>query len=410
MAEFMTSEVRIGRAARLDGIQISEILRIVAKASERKAAGHEVLVLAAGEPDFPTPDHVKLAGCRAIIENDTRYTALDGTPALKRAIRDKFRRDNGLDFDLSEISAGAGAKQLIYNLFMATLNEGDEVIVPVPCWTSYFDMVAIAGGRAVEARLSERDGFLLRPERLEALITPTTRWVMLNSPSNPTGAVYGPEDLRALAEVFARHPWVGVISDEIYEHIVFDGRPASSLAQLRPDLRERIVIVNGVSKAYSMTGWRLGYAAGPRDLIAAMAAVQSQSTSNPCSISQAAAVAALDGPQEAVAQRRAIFQARRDFVIGRLEAIEGLRCATPGGAFYAFVNCGGLLESPGARSAGIADDADLCHYFLEEWNIAVIPGRCFGAPGYFRLSFAASDAVLEGAMDRLAQGAGALRG
>jgi aspartate aminotransferase len=402
--DIMQTHSPIARASRLAEIGVSEILRVVAEAAKRRAEGRDIIILAAGEPDFPTPDHVKLAACRAIIENETRYTALDGTPALKRAIVGKFARENGLHYEAGEISCGAGAKQVIHNVFMATLDEGDEVIVPTPCWTSYFDMVRIAGGVPVRVPLTESRGFVLTPDQLEQAITPKTRWLMINSPSNPTGAVYSGAELAALGQVLARHPHVGVVSDEIYEHIAFARDLPPSIVSVCPELRARTVIVNGVAKAYSMTGWRLGYAAGPRELIAGMATVQSQSTSNPCSISQAAAIAALSGPPDVVAARREAFQSRRDLVLAAIGAIPGLTCFPPGGAFYAFVNCTELLGSGGARQAGITDDAAFCRYLLDKWDLALIPGYCFDAPGYVRLSFAASEAELISAMDRLAKG------
>ncbi|MCM2313408.1 MAG: pyridoxal phosphate-dependent aminotransferase [Steroidobacteraceae bacterium] len=390
------------RAQRIAAIQVSEILRIGALAAQRQREGHPVVVLGAGEPDFETPDHVKEAAIRAIRAGQTHYTVLDGTAELKSAIQGKFRRENGIDYALDEITAGAGAKQVMYNAFMATLDPGDEVILAAPYWTSYADMVAIAGGRPVPVRCTEENGFRLQAQDLEAAITPRTRWLLLNSPSNPSGAAYDEQQLRPILQVLKRHPQVWLLSDDIYEHLLYDGQRFVTAAQLEPELKDRTLTVNGVSKSYAMTGWRLGYGAGPKALIGAMAVVQSQSTSNPCSISQAAAVAALNGPQELVAQWRDAFQRRRDFVVERLNAIEGISCRRPDGAFYTFASCAGLIGRRTPAGAVIDSDSAFCRYLLESHDVAVVPGSCFGLAPYFRISYAASDADLGEACERIA--------
>lgn len=397
------------RARRIGAIEVSEILRIGALAAQRRREGRPVIVLGAGEPDFETPDHVKEAAVAAIRAGQTRYTALDGTAELKAAIQGKFRRENGLDYAIGEITAGAGAKQVMYNAFMATLDPGDEVILAAPYWTSYADMVLIAGGRPVPVRCTEENGFRLQAPDLEAAITPRTRWLLLNSPSNPSGAAYDEQQLRPLLEVLKCHPQVWLLSDDIYEHLLYDGQRFVTAAQLEPQLRERTLTVNGVSKSYAMTGWRLGYGAGPQSLIAAMAVVQSQSTSNPCSISQAAAVAALNGPQELVAQWRDAFQRRRDFVVERLNAIEGISCRRPEGAFYTFASCAGLIGRRTPAGGVIDSDSAFCRWLLESHDVAVVPGSCFGLGPYFRISYAASDADLRQACERIAAACSSLR-
>jgi aspartate aminotransferase len=389
------------RAQRIAAIQVSEILRIGALATERRKQGRPMIVLGAGEPDFDTPDHIKDAAIRAIRAGQTKYTVLDGTAELKAAIQAKFRRENGLDYAPGEISVGAGAKQVISNAFMATLDAGDEVILAAPYWTSYADMVLIAGGRPVPVSCSEQNGFRLQSADLEAAITPRTRWLLLNSPSNPSGCAYTAAHLRPLLEVLKRHPQVWLLSDDIYEHLLYDDLSFVTAAQLEPELKERTLTVNGVSKSYAMTGWRLGYGAGPKALIAAMAVVQSQSTSNPCSISQAAAVEALSGPQDTVSQWREAFQRRRDFVVERLNAIEGVSCRRPEGAFYTFANCAALIGRRTPDGTLIDSDTAFCRYLLDAYDLAVVPGSCFGLAPYFRISYAASDADLNEACERM---------
>jgi len=391
------------RASRISRIGVSDILVIAAEARRLREAGEPIISLSAGEPDFDTPDNIREAAARAIRNGETRYTALDGSPQLKRAVIEKFRRENDLAFEMNEVICGAGAKQILYNALMASLEPGDEVLLPAPYWTSYADIVAISGGVAVPLPCRETEQFLLQPAALDAAITPRTRWLMLNSPSNPSGAAYDGPALAALAEVLARHPQVWVISDDIYEHILYDGRRFQTLAEVAPDLRERTLTVNGVSKAYAMTGWRLGYGAGPRGLIEAMAVVQSQSTSCPSSVSQAAASEALSGPQGIVAQRRDRFQARRDLVIAAMNAVDGLACAKPAGAFYAYVGCAGLIGRRTPSGMTLGDDRDVCRFLLGEAGVAVVPGSSFGLAPYFRISYAASDADLTTAMRRIGE-------
>ncbi|CAM3949296.1 pyridoxal phosphate-dependent aminotransferase [Bordetella tumulicola] len=391
------------RASRISRIAVSGILRIGARAAQLKREGRDVIVLGAGEPDFDTPDNVKEAAIRAIHAGQTKYTLLDGTVELKAAIARKFERENGLTYGPDEINAGAGAKQVIHNALMATLDEGDEVIVGVPYWTSYADMIAIAGGKTVEVACREANGFRMTAADLERAITPRTRWVMLNSPSNPTGAAYGEADLLALAEVLLRHPHVWVMADDIYEHLVYGDFVFKTMAQVEPRLKPRTLTINGLSKAYAMTGWRLGYAGGPKELIGAMAVVQSQSTSNPCSISQAAAIEALDGPQDVLAERQQSFQVRRDLVVDGLNAIEGLSCRRPEGAFYTYASCAGVIGRTTPKGKRLETDEDFCEYLLQDHDVAVVPGTIFGLAPYFRISYATSQAQLQTALQRIAK-------
>lgn len=389
-------------ADRVNGIAVSEILQIAAKAARLKATGRPVIVLGQGEPDFDTPDNIKEAACRAIAAGATKYTPLDGTPELKRAVQRKFSVENGLEFDITEITIAPGGKQIVYNAFMATLNAGDEVILAAPFWTSYADIVTIADGKPVPVPCREANGFRLAADELEAAITPHTRWLLLNSPSNPSGATYSARDLQALAEVLRRHPNVWLLSDDIYEHLVYDeDKPFATMLQVAPDLRGRTLTMNGVSKAYAMTGWRIGYAAGPKELVKAMAIVQSQSSSNPCSISQMAAVEALTGPQEILASRRAAFKTRRDLVVAMLNETKGLTCRTPEGAFYVYPGCAGVLGLGTPQSIVLKDDRDFCDYLLEAADVAVVPGACFGLAPHFRISYAASIESLKEACARI---------
>ncbi|MGI6247405.1 MAG: pyridoxal phosphate-dependent aminotransferase [Pseudochelatococcus sp.] len=389
-------------ASRLAAIGVSEILRITGLANELKRLGRDVIVLGAGEPDFDTPQHVKDAAARAMAAGATKYTALDGTPELKAAIAAKFRRDNGLAFSPGEITVSTGAKQVLYNAMMASLDPGDEVIIPTPFWVSYADIVLIAGGRPVLVPCTQENGFRLTAEDLERAITPRTRWLMLNSPSNPSGAAYSEADYRPLLDVLLRHPHVWLMVDDMYEHIVYDDFRFVTPAAIEPALGGRTLTVNGVSKAYAMTGWRIGYGAGPAALIRAMAVVQSQSTSCPSSISQAAAVAALDGPQDIVAERRRSFQARRDLVVSALDAIDGITCRVPEGAFYTFASCAGLIGRKTPDGAVIDTDAGFAEYLLRSVGVAVVPGSAFGLAPYFRISYATSTAELEEACRRIA--------
>lgn len=396
-------------ATRISSIGVSTILQITGMANALKRQGRDVIVLGAGEPDFDTPDHIKEAAIAAIRAGETKYTALDGTPQLKQAIRDKFRTDNGLDFALDEITVSTGAKQVLYNAMMATLNPGDEVIIPTPYWVSYSDIVEIAGGTPVLIPCAEADGFRLTAAALEAAITPKTRWVMLNSPSNPSGAAYSAADYRPLLDVLLRHRHVWLMVDDMYEKIVYGDFAFVTPAALEPALRDRVLTVNGVSKAYAMTGWRIGYAGGPRALIQAMAVVQSQSTSCPSSVSQAAALAALTGPQGIVAERCADFQTRRDYVVGALNAIPGLSCRMPEGAFYTFASCAGVIGKTAPDGSVIATDADFARYLLTARDVAVVPGSAFGLAPYFRISYATSMAELQRACTRIAEACAALR-
>lgn len=396
----MTTEFR--PADRIGDLGVSEILTITARAQALRRDGRPVIILGAGEPDFDTPDHIKEAAIAAIRRGETKYTALDGSPELKRAIRAKFARENGLSFAPAEVTAGAGAKQMLYNAMMASLNPGDEVIIPTPCWTSYLDIVRIAGGAPVPVPCPAEDGFRLTAEALEAAITPRSRWLLLNSPSNPTGAAYGAEHYRPLIEVLHRHPQVWLMVDDMYEHIVYDDFRFVTPLALDPSLKPRCLTINGVSKAYAMTGWRLGYAGGPAALIAGMAVVQSQSTSCPCSVTQAAAIAALDGPQDFLAARRDSFARRRDLVVTALNRIDGIDCRRPEGAFYTFASCAGLIGRTTPEGRVLQSDRDLCDWLLDAADVAVVPGSAFGLSPYFRISYATSEAELTEALARIA--------
>ena len=393
---------------RVASLGVSGILRITDKANALKRAGRPVIVLGAGEPDFDTPPNIVEAAVRALTRGETRYTVLDGSVAMKEAVQFKFKRDNGLDFALNEITVSAGAKQVIFNALMATLDLGDEVILPAPYWTSYTDMVDICGGTSVVVPCDASQGFRLQPEKLEAAITPRTRWLFLNSPSNPTGAAYSAAQLKALAEVLERHPQVMVLSDDIYEHILYDGLAFATLVAVAPQLRDRTLTVNGVSKAYAMTGWRLGYGAGPKAMIAAMAVVQSQVTSCPSSVSQAAAIEALTGPQDIVRERCVSFQARRDLVVGALNDMPGISCRMPEGAFYTFAGCAGVLGKRTASGIVLHNDTDFCDHLLQDCDVAVVPGTIFGLAPYFRISYATSMSQLEEACARIARACAAL--
>ena len=390
-------------------VEPSATLAVTQKARELRAAGRDVMALAAGEPDFPTPEHVAEAGIKAIRDGHTTYTPVDGIPALKEAIAAKFARDNGLDYDPeTEVVATPGGKYLIFAAMLATLNAGDEVVIPAPYWVSYPDMVKLAGGTPVIARTRMDDDYVLTPEALEEAITPRTRWVILNSPSNPTGAVYGREATAALAEVLDRHPHVWVLTDDMYEHVIYDASFAT-IAAVAPPLRERTLTMNGASKAYAMTGWRMGYGAGPKPLIDAIRKVGSQSTSNPCSISQHATVAALSGDHGFLAERNAAFRARRDRVHAALNEAEGLSCFLPQGAFYLYPSCAGVI---GKRAGGrvIETDVDFCEALLEAEAVAAVPGTAFGAGPAFRVSYATDMATLEEASARIARFCAGLEG
>lgn len=388
-------------ASRLSRIKPSPTIAVTSKARELNAAGRDVIGLGAGEPDFDTPDHIKEAAIAAIRAGDTKYTAVDGTPALKNAIVAKFKRDNGLDYKPEQITVGTGGKQVLYNALMATLDPGDEVIIPAPYWVSYPDMVLLAEGEPVIVPCHQNNGFKLMAEDLEKAITPKTKWVILNSPSNPTGSAYSWEDMKALTDVLKRHPHVWVMTDDMYEKLVYDGFEFCTPAQVEPALYDRTLTVNGVSKAYCMTGWRIGYAAGPVELIKAIAKVQSQSTSNPSSISQAASVAALEGPEDFIASNNEVFKARRDLVVEALNKCPGLSCHRPEGAFYVFPSCAGVIGKRTPDGKVIETDEDFVTYLLEAEGVAVVQGSAFGLAPYFRISYATSTEALEEACRRI---------
>ena len=384
----------------LKRIKPSPTIAVTSKAREMRAAGKDVIGLGAGEPDFDTPDNIKEAAIKAIKDGDTKYTAIDGTPVLKQAIVDKFKRENNLTYSPDQITVGAGGKHVIYNLMMATLNKGDEVIIPAPYWVSYPDIVLLAGATPIVVECSEEQGFKLSAKDLESVITNNTKWVILNSPSNPTGACYTEQEIKNLAQVLKRKPHVNILSDDIYEHITYDGFKFFTIAQI-PELKNKVFTMNGVSKSYAMTGWRIGYAAGDKDVIKAVAKIQSQSTTNPSSISQAAAVEALNGTQEFIPIRSLAFQERRDFVVNSLNAIDGISCLKPDGAFYVFPSCKELIGKKDKNGKKLENDTDFVQSLLENNNVAVVQGSAFGLDGFFRISYATSMEKLKVAMDRI---------
>ncbi len=385
----------------LDRVKPSPTIAVTTRAAELRAAGADVIGLGAGEPDFDTPDHIRTAAKAAIDAGRTRYTAVDGIPELKRAICEKFARDNGLDYTPAQVSVGTGGKQTLYNALVATLDPGDEVVIPAPYWVSYPDMVLLAGGTPVAVSCSAEAGFRMSPEQLEAAITPRTKWVILNSPSNPTGAGYRAQALAGLAEVLLRHPHVHVLTDDMYEHLTFGDFRFATIAAVEPRLKDRTLTCNGVSKAYAMTGWRIGYAAGPERLIAAMRKIQSQSTSNPCSVSQWAAVTALEGPQGFLAEWCTVFQRRRDLVVAGLNASSGIDCPVPDGAFYVYPSIAGCIGRNSPGGSPITDDTAFAAALLDETGVAVVPGAAFGGSPNFRVSYATSDEVLGDACGRI---------
>ncbi len=380
----------------LKRIKPSPTIAVTQKARELRAAGKDVVGLGAGEPDFDTPINVKNAAIRAIRDGDTKYTAVDGTPALKKAILKKFKRENKLNYKLDEITVGTGGKQVLYNTFMATLNKGDEVIIPAPFWVSYPDMVLLAGGKPKIVKCDEKDGFKITPAKLKAAITKRTKWIILNSPSNPTGSGYSKSEIQKLAKVLIKNKKVHILSDDIYEHVKYDNFKFFTIAQISK-LKSRTLTMNGVSKSYAMTGWRIGYAAGPKEIISAIRKIQSQSTSNPSSISQAAAVEALNGKQDFIKKRAKSFKERRDFVVKSLNNIDGISCLKPNGAFYVFPNCKKLLN----KRTKLKKDTDFVQKLLEKQNVATVQGSAFGLDGYFRISYATSMAKLKIAMSRI---------
>ncbi|MGU9818903.1 pyridoxal phosphate-dependent aminotransferase [Pseudomonas sp. LF135] len=379
---------------RLAHAQPSATYRIIDRVAARRAEGAKIISLCAGEPDFDTPEHIRQAGIDAIRNGHTRYTQVAGVRALREAVAQKFRRENGLAVTWQDTIVSSGGKHVIYNALAATLNDGDEVIVPAPYWVSYPEMVELCGGTARIVPCSGEDGFKLTPAALDAAINPATRWLILNSPSNPTGAVYSQQELRALADVLLAHPHVLVLADDIYEHLLFDGQTFHTLAEVEPELAPRVLTMNGVSKAYAMTGWRIGFATGPRWLLAAMEKLQGQQTSGASAISQHAAIAALNGPQAFIQQSRAVFERRRDLVVSFLNNTPGLECARPCGAFYAFASCGGLLGRTTPAGTRLQTDEDVAHALLDEANVAVVHGSAFGLAPYLRIAYALDDDAL----------------
>ncbi len=380
----------------LKRIKPSPTIAVTSKAREMRAAGKDVIGLGAGEPDFDTPDNIKEAAIEAIRKGDTKYTAVDGTPALKKAIQDKFNRENNLKYNIDEISVGTGGKQVLYNAFMATINKGDEVLIPAPYWVSYPDIILLAGGKPKIVKCEEKDNFKLTPKKLKKAISKKTKWIILNSPSNPTGSAYTKDEIISLSKILLKYKKTYILSDDIYEHITYDDFKFFTIAQI-DKLKKRTLTMNGVSKSYSMTGWRIGYAAGPKEIIKAMAKIQSQSTSNPTSISQAAAVEALNGTQEFIKERSDSFKERRDFVVDSLNNIKGINCLKPEGAFYVFPSCKKLL----GKKTKLKTDKDFVEKLLEQSEVAVVQGSAFGLDGYFRISYATSMENLKKAMGRI---------
>jgi aspartate aminotransferase len=395
-------------ATSLSRIKPSPTIAVATKARELQAAGRDVIGLGAGEPDFDTPDNIKEAAIKAIRDGDTKYTDVGGTPALKEAIVGKFKRENGLTYAPNQIIVGTGGKQVLYNAMVATLNPGDEVLIPAPYWVSYPDMVMLGGGTPTFVDATAETGFRLTAEALEAAITPKTKWLIFNSPSNPTGAAYGYDDLKALTDVLMRHPHVWVMTDDMYEHLVYDDFKFVTPAQVEPALYDRTLTINGVSKAYCMTGWRIGYAGGPADLVKAMTMIQSQSTSNPASISQAAAVEALNGPQDFIAANNKVFKERRDLVVSMLNQANGIECLTPEGAFYVYPSCAGAIGKTAPSGKVIGNDLDFVSELLEAEGVAVVHGDAFGLAPHFRISYATSTEALEEACTRIQRFCGSL--
>ena len=395
-------------ASRLSLIKPSPTIAVTQKARDLKAAGRDVIGLGAGEPDFDTPPNIIEAGKKAMDDGLTRYTPINGTPELREAIAAKFERQNGLDYSVDEIAVGCGGKQIIFNAMMATLDAGDEVIVPAPYWVSYPDIALLFDGKPVFVECTAENGFKMQPGDLEAAIGPKTRWLILNSPSNPSGAAYTRDELKALADVLMKHGQVWVLTDDIYEHIIYDGFEFSTIAQVEPGLKDRTLTLNGMSKAYCMTGWRVGYAGGPEELIKAMAKVQSQSTTHTSSISQAAAVEGLNGPQDFIQDNNRVFKERRDLVVGMLNQSQGLSCPTPEGAFYVYPSCAGTIGKKTPDGKTIETDEDFVTYILESEGVAAVQGSAFGFSPHFRISYATSTELLEDACQRIQRACGAL--
>jgi len=386
----------------LKRIKPSPTLAVTQKVRELKAAGKDIIGLGAGEPDFDTPENIKRAAIDAINRGETKYTAVDGTPKLKTAIVAKLKRENKLNYELNEISVGTGGKQIIYNVMMATVNQGDEVIIPAPYWVSYPDIVLLAGGNPIIIKCSENENFKITPEKLKNSVTSKTKWLILNSPSNPTGSCYSENEIKSLAKILIENKQVHILSDDIYEHITYGKFKFFTIAQIN-ELKDRTLTMNGVSKSYAMTGWRIGYGAGPVEIIKAMAKIQSQSTTNPSSISQAAAVEALNGPQNFILERSKEFQERRDFVVKSLNEIKGLSCLNPDGAFYVFPNCSKYLNKKDKKGKLLKTDSDFVESLLENNGVAVVQGSAFGLEGYFRISYATSMQNLKNALKRISE-------
>ena len=388
-------------AERMSLIKPSPTMAVTKMAAEMKAAGQDIIGLGAGEPDFDTPDHIKNAAIEAIKNGETKYTAVDGTPALKKAIAKKFYKDNSIKYNIDEIIVSVGGKQVLYNALMSSINPGDEVIIPSPFWVSYPDMVSLAGGVPIIVEGKEKNNFKIQPEDIRDKISTKTKWIIINSPSNPTGSSYSAEELRDIGNLLLEYENIFVMSDDIYEKIIYDDFKFFSLAEVVPELKDRILTVNGVSKAYAMTGWRIGYAGGPKHLITAMSKLQSQSTSNPSSISQAAALAALEGPEEFLLERNERFKTRRNMVVKMLNECNGLSCIKPSGAFYVYPSCSGIIGKSSKEGKLIENSIDFSAYLLESVGVAVVPGSAFGADPFFRISYATSDSILEEACNRI---------
>ena len=390
-------------AERINKIAPSPTMAVTARARELKAAGKDIIGLGAGEPDFDTPEHVKEAAVKALADGYTKYTDVPGSIELREAICNKFQRENSLQYTPDQIQVGCGGKQNIFNAIVATIEEGDEVIVPAPYWVSYPDIVLLAGGNPIVLPCSIENNFKINPEQLDAVITPKTKWLILNSPSNPTGAAYTKEEIKGLAKVLVQHPHVWIMTDDIYEHILYDGFEFSTIAEVEPQLYDRTLTLNGLSKAFSMTGWRVGYAAGPVGLIKAMNKIQSQSTSHTSSISQAASIAALNGPMDFLVERNQVFMERRDLVVEALSSIKGFKCLKPEGAFYVYPDCSGVIGKNSPEGQEIKDDSDLARYLLEAAGVAVVFGEAFGLSPFFRISYATGTDLLEDACQRIAE-------
>ena len=382
-------------------IKPSATMAVTQKARELKAAGKDIIGLGAGEPDFDTPENIKKAAIQAINDGDTKYTPVDGTPELKKAIKAKFKRENNLDYELDEISVGTGGKQIIFNAFAVSLNESDEVIIPAPYWVTYPDVVNYFNGKPIFVKCGEESGFKITPQQLENTINQSTKWFILNSPSNPTGSCYTKNELLELANILKKYPHVNIMTDDLYEHLIYDDNEFHTFASIAPELKERILTLNGVSKAYAMTGWRIGYAGGNASLIKAMGKLQSQSTSNPTSISQAAAVEALNGDNSFIAERAKVFKGRRDFLINEFTSMNGITCRVPEGAFYVFPSCKGVIGKVDESNNKITNDEEFTTSLLEHAGVAVVQGSAFGLEGYFRISYATSDENLKNACVRM---------